>query len=207
MSERPEQTAICTAMSRLTRQQNEVMLKLFRTAYCVVKHNFSLRSFPALIDLQECNGLNLGRAYRNRMAASSFMSSIANVTQSAIIQSINSRKYFSLLIDGSTDVSTVEQEIVYCHYLEDGMPLTIFLGLMSVKSGTASQIVNDLDAFLTNFGITDWKNKIIGFGSDGASVNVGSEAGVATLKIFLTLFQYIVWHTSSNLPLWMPVKM
>lgn len=70
MSERPEQTA----MSRLTRQQNEVMLKLFRTAYCVVKHNFSLCSFPALIDLQECNGLNLGRAYRNRMAASSFVS-------------------------------------------------------------------------------------------------------------------------------------
>ena len=61
------------------------------------------------------------------------------------------------------------------------MQLTVFLGLMSVKSGTASQIVNDLDALLTNSGITDWKNKMIGFGSDGASVNVGSEAEVAAL--------------------------
>ena len=87
-------------MTRLTRQQNEVLLKLFRTAYCLGKQNFSLRSFPALIALQEQNGLTLSKAYRNRMAASSFVLSIANVMRCDIIEQINSREHFSLLIDG-----------------------------------------------------------------------------------------------------------
>ena len=111
VKEKPLDTPIHTAMTRLTRQQNEVF--------------FSLRSFPALYALQEQNGLTLSKAYRNRMAASSFVFSIANVMRCDIIEQINSREHFSLLIDGSTD---------------EGKPTTVFL-LMSSTSGTARQIL------------------------------------------------------------------
>ena len=84
------------------------MLKLFRTVYCIVKQNFSLQSFEALLQLQECNGLLLGRAYRNRTATCDFIESIATVIHREKIKSIKSGEFFSLLIDGSTDVCVKE---------------------------------------------------------------------------------------------------
>ena len=121
MNEAPEKAPLNTAVTRLTRSDNEIMLKLFRTAFCIVKNNFSQRSFPALITLQECNGLRLGKAYRNRMAVSSFISSISCVMQNEVIEKVKSAEFFSLLLDGSTDVSTTEKEIVYVRVIKDGI--------------------------------------------------------------------------------------
>ena len=45
----PTQAPIVRSVSHLTRQQNDIMLKLFRTAFCLVKQNMSVRSFPALL--------------------------------------------------------------------------------------------------------------------------------------------------------------
>lgn len=181
VKEAPEKAPLNAAVSRLTRQQNDTMLKLFRTAYCLVKQNFSLRSFPTIVSLQECNGLPLGRAYRNRTAASSFIESIATVLQKNIVNDINNGEFVSLMIDGSTDVAVKEQVIVYVRILKDGRPVTIFLGLISVKSGTAEGIFAGLDAFLTELGINNWKLKLVGLGTDGASVNVGSRGGLGAI--------------------------
>lgn len=177
----PTKAPLNVAISRLTRQENESMIRLFRTAYCIVKHNFSIRSFPALISLQECNGLPFAIAYKNRMAASSFITSISSVIQSSVVESINSTDYFSILVDGSTDISVTEQEIVYVRMLKDGRPVSVLLGLMAVKSGAAINIAAELDVFLTGLGIQNWKAKLVGLGTDGASVNVGSQGGLGAI--------------------------
>ena len=94
VKEAMEQAPLATVMSRLTRQDNEVMLKLFRTAYCIVKHNFSKCSFPVLITIQECNGLRMGKSYRNDMAASSFISSFScSKTKLVVLSQENSSPY------------------------------------------------------------------------------------------------------------------
>ena len=61
------------------------MLKLFGTAYCSVKQNMYIRSLTALVSLQECNGLHIGIAYRNKTAASLFIE---------IVSSVNSVEFF-----------------------------------------------------------------------------------------------------------------
>ena len=177
----PEKAPLNVSISRLIRQENETMIRLFQTAYYVVKHNFTIRSFPALIGLQECNGLSFGGANRNRMAASSFISSISSVIQSNAVENINSTDLFSILIDGSTDICAIEQEIVYVRILKDGRPVNVFLGLMSVKTGAAINIAVELDVFLTGLGIQTWKAKLVGLGTDGASVNVGSQGGLGAI--------------------------
>lgn len=157
------------------------MLKLFRTVYCIVKQNFSLRSFEALLQLQECNGLLLGRAYRNRTAACDFIESIATVIHREKIKSIKSGGFFSLLIDGSTDVSVKEQEIVHVKFLENGKPVTIFLGLITVENGTAEGILEGVDKFFSQIGMLNWKTKLVGLGTDGASVNIGTQGGLGAI--------------------------
>lgn len=76
----PEKAPWNVAVTRLTQQQNQTMLHLFRTAYCIVKHTFSIS-----VLLQKLNGLDLGTAYQNRMAASVFIASIAKVQLQSIV--------------------------------------------------------------------------------------------------------------------------
>ena len=179
----PETAPINRSISRLTQRDNLVMLKLFRTAYCVIKHNFSLRSFPVLITLQECNGLPLGHAYRNSVAACTFLHSISYVLQNGIVNDLKSADYFSLLLDGSTNVTVHEQEIMYARILKDGKPHNIFLGLMSLPSGSAEGISSGLHSFFSDMGFLNWKEKLVSLGTDGASVNVGAQGGLgAVLK-------------------------
>ena len=84
------------------------------------------------------------------MAASSFISSISTVIQSNVVESINSTDFFSILVDGSTNICTTEQEIVYVRMLKDGRPVNVLLGLISVKSGAAINIAAELDVFLAS---------------------------------------------------------
>lgn len=128
--EAPEKAPLPSAVIKLTRQQNDYITKLFRTVYCIVKQNMSLRSYPALIQLQCLNGLQVGKAYRNRTAATNFIRSISTVIYKTIIDDLNSQEYFSVLIDGSTDVAIKEQEIIYVKFIKDGKPTIHFLGLI-----------------------------------------------------------------------------
>lgn len=85
------------------------------------------------------------------------------------------------MLDGSTDVSTNEQQIIYARILVDNKPQNRFLGIISLKQSTASNIAEELGLFLTEIGIVDWKNKLVGLGTDGASVNIGVRGGLGVL--------------------------
>lgn len=178
----PEKAPLNVAVARLTEQQNAKMLQLFRTAYCIVKHNFTIRSFPALLSLQKLNGLDLRVAYQNRMAASVFIASIAEVQVRSVVDKLNEQEFFSILLDGSTDKSTIEQEIVYARLLDINLkPYNMFLGLMPVKGACAIDIADELGDFLDRLGVTDWKGRLSSLGTDGASVNTGSQGGLGTI--------------------------
>ena len=176
-SKDPEKAPLNRSISRLTREQNEMMLMLFRTAYCVAKHNFSLSSFPVLISLQESNGLRIWHAYKNNKAAISFIASIATVEQESLLEKLNATDFFSLLLDGSTDVSTSEQQI-YTRLLVENKPQNCLLGIISL---TASNIAEELELFLTETGMVDWKNKLVGLRTDGASINIGVRGGLGAI--------------------------
>ena len=178
----PETAPINRSISRLTQRDNLVMLKLFRTAYCVIKHNFLLRSFPVLITLQECNGLPLGHAYRNSVAACTFLHSISYVLQNDIVNDLKSADYYSPLLDGSTDVTVHEQEIMYVRILKDGKPHNIFLGLMFLPSGSAEGISSGLHSFFSDMGFLNWKEKLVSLGTEIQSENFDPDLIEAKLQ-------------------------
>ena len=100
VSKAPEKAPIVRSIAHLTTQQNEQMLLLFRTVFCLVKHNLSLNFFPVLLNLQQCNGLPIGPAYNNRKAASTFIDAIVAVHQQSLIDSLNGSDFFlSYLMD------------------------------------------------------------------------------------------------------------
>ena len=55
------------------------LTKLFGTAYYLAEKERPFTDFAGLIQLQNCNGADLGTTYMNDKAAQSFISSIAGV--------------------------------------------------------------------------------------------------------------------------------
>ena len=82
-------------------------------------------------------------------------------------------KFLTVLSDGSTDSSVLEQEIVYCRFAHEGKVLTQFLALQSVKKADAVNIAATIDTVASQTLSKDWKDKLVTLGTDGASVMLG----------------------------------
>lgn len=103
--------------------------------------------------------------------------SIYTVLQKKVDTLVQGSPFVSLLIDESTDISTIENLIIYIKLLNNFNPETHLLGNVHIPNGqaaTVTQIVKDIMASRH----LDEK-KVVGFGSDGASVMTGKNNGMA----------------------------
>ena len=95
--------------------------------------------------------------------------------------------FFSILTDGSTDASIIEKEAIFVITFDPspagsdkiGIKIT-FLELADLSNADASGVLKSIKTSFEKLGIDDMR-KLVGFGSDGASVNAGKKQGVKTL--------------------------
>ncbi|MGH0116548.1 UNVERIFIED_CONTAM: hypothetical protein FKN15_014748 [Acipenser sinensis] len=87
---------------------------------------------------------------------------------------------YSLVIDESTDISTIKQLCVVSRYSSKPLQKTLsaFLGLLTLEGGTAEAISEDLVSFLNEIGLHF--EKCIGIGTDGCNVMVGKNKSIYT---------------------------
>lgn len=97
------------------------------------------------------------------------------------IQKIAEKKFYSILIDGATDSSVTENELVFVRLVNCGVPENHYLSIEDIQNANAQGILNWIEKSFERAEIADWKSNLVGFGSDGASVNLGSKGGVAAL--------------------------
>ena len=71
---------------------------------------------------------NLGDSYLNDKRCREFIGSISAVQHLAVAERLikQSPWFFSLIVDGGTDVSTKELELMYMRYLEQGTTVNRF---------------------------------------------------------------------------------
>lgn len=85
----------------------------------------------------------------------------------------------SSLIDGATDTSVTENELIYVRFLDEGKPVNHYLGVEDIQNANATGILQTIETAFERSNVDNWKDKLVGFGSDGASVNLGVRGGVA----------------------------
>ena len=88
---------------------------------------------------------------------------------------------FSLIIDETTDISTVKQLVLICRYYDSTLRKTVdkYLALISVTDCSASGIVKSLLNFFEKHAIPF--DNLIGFASDNASLMMGRKSEVQHL--------------------------
>jgi hypothetical protein len=175
----------------------ETTERVFRTAYKQIKLNRPFLDFESEIEVQELNGLDMGRILHSNVACGDIARYICAEMRKAVCAAIVSRKSkFAILIDESTTISNLSTLIVYIRTaFDDNGPVTMFLDLVELKSTTANAIVSGLLTSLKNHGISDdfIRDNCVGLATDGASVMLGKKAGVA--KLLMDKYPRIIpWH-------------
>ena len=83
-----------------------------------------------MLKLDALNGADVGKEYCNDKAAAIFAHHIAEVEGERLIEQVEAADFVSLIFDGSTDASVIEQEMIYIHTCKSGEPSVNFLGVI-----------------------------------------------------------------------------
>ena len=139
----------------------------FELCFVMVKKSIAFNKYPALLQLEQHHGVDMGCAYGTVESTKSFIGFIAKSQHQGFPTSLStctSSHFFSVLMDGTTDAGSVEQELIAIPAHEC---LEEALKVVRVESTL------DKDSVLSVSG----KPVLIGVGPDGASVKVGEKTG------------------------------
>lgn len=175
------QTPIGQAFGKAKTGEEHRVIKLFDIAYGMAKEGIAFKKFSFITELEKRHGVDLGQTYQTEKMCREFTSIISNSLKSEMVKELNTSQYFTVMCDGSTDVSAIEKESIFVMHVNDTAEVNCnFYALRSVKHATATGIKECLlDSFTENS--VDIYDKFIGFLSDGASVNLGKKSGLVAL--------------------------
>ena len=171
------------------------MKKKFDICYLMAKEGMGFEKFPALHELQSRHGVSIGSTYVTPQSAKLFTHYIALAQREGFISQLSVAKFYSFLMDGSTDAGNIEQELVlisFCRKDDSARKVrscTKLLSLLSPEKADADGLLKCLSNALQPLGVTDvldqvnvigvsGKPVLVGGGTDGASVNIAQHSGM-----------------------------
>ena len=178
------------AIKQGQRACDESLSSLFRVAYFIGKQSLPYTKFLSLCSLfASVKAPITAFLYHNEKSCADLIACMSNVIKKKIICRVRNYHVYGIMIDESTDISVTGHLVVFATIIEEGVPMTVFLGLLEIEGGKkdASIIFECLVKHLKIWKLDLCKS--VAFGSDGASTMVGTHGGGATrLKNHLNSF-------------------
>ena len=103
---------IVKAFNKLPEDERERLKVKFDIVYFVGTEKLPFTSYPKICELETRHGVQVGTSYRNENAGKDFMHYIAMAKRQVLLQKLTKAKFFSLLLDGSTDKGNVDNEVL-----------------------------------------------------------------------------------------------
>ena len=171
---------IAKAFSTMDGASRELLKRKFDMAYMIAKEKLPFTKMIPICELEEHHEVQLGQGYKNDHACATFIKHIAEEQQQVLITNLSSIKFLFVQVGGSTDSGNVDDELFTVQYfdskIDDGTVhvRNQFLTVRQLKHGDSKGIFDSFKAAMSYGGIVDWDTKLIGFGCDGAAVNIAA---------------------------------
>lgn len=114
--------------------------KLFRNSHAIAKASRPLSDFTWIARLDDKKGIDVGQTYRNVNSCKEFLVSIAVVERKKIEQQLKDAKMYTIMSDGSRDVSVIENKIVYIHFALNREVHCYFVGVIECEHDNGAGI-------------------------------------------------------------------
>ncbi|XP_065892470.1 zinc finger protein 862-like [Dysidea avara] len=192
---------IVVALNTLGDEERARLRVKFDISYYIAKEKLPFRKYPGICELETHHGVNVGRAYTTETASKDFTHYITEAQRMKVIGQLKKCKFFSVLLDGSTDSGNIENELIMAVWFnpedaDEKVSTTISYFSISRPSSTTAQGLFDLlqDAMQKIMGIQDITveecSALVGVGTDGAAVNV---AGAGLKGLVERQLPWVFW--------------
>ena len=175
------------AKSFLSNEDREGLCIKMNAVYHVIKNEDLSTDYPKLLKLQTKNGVpqllksKTQASYATNDAGAISGNFIGCYNVDLLKKDLDTINYFSVLTDGSTDSGVTEQETKYILFLNDGVPKVQYFSVESIKNANAAGIHKSIQTAFNRFSVTEFKDRIVGLNTDGASVNMGRLNGLGKI--------------------------
>jgi hypothetical protein len=169
---------IAKALHKLDQASEAILCKKFEVSYFIAKQNLAFVKMGPLCELLERQGTSLGQGYKNDKACATFVHYIAADQRLKLLDTLSRLKFFCLQSDASTDSGNIEEELFLIFYFD---PYTSygkvcvqdkFLAVRQPNRCTGLGLFECFESAMEYVGLSDWKDRLVGFGCDGASANM-----------------------------------
>ena len=119
--------------------------------------------------------------YTSQGAVVDFIEALGKWVEESVLNRLQKASYYSIMADKCTDITTVEELSIFCHWEENSSPVESFMELVPLTKADAESISTVVIKCLKEKNLQ--VGNIIGMGFDGAATFSGKESGVqARLK-------------------------
>ena len=173
----------------------ERVKKKFDISFVLAKEHMPFMKYPAIHQVEEKHGVDLGATYKNRDAAHNFTHYIAESQRRQLKASLGTCHFYSVLMDGSTDKGRVENELfvlLFCRRddsVQEIKTCARYFCVLEPSRANADGLVECLCTAIKKMGIENLLEResvlsvselpvLVGCGTDGATVNVSDQNGM-----------------------------
>ena len=168
----------------------QITSNMIKTVYAEVRMNIPFQYHPYMVELLKLHGVNVGFHHYDARSATRMVDVISSSMHKTLLETLKQNNYpCSLIVDTSSSIGLFHYLSVLIQTLEKERPVVYFYKLIEVgQDSTATGLMNAFETSLyqEKIDITGFfKNNLVGFGADGASVNLGPKGGfIVKLKEF-----------------------
>ena len=186
--------------------QEQAVVSGMRTVYWLAEEQIATEKYKSLMNIlkmlgcKDIENLNVAKnaSYNSVQTAKDFQSVIAECIQDEITEKLHKSPFVSVMADESTDIAVSKKLLIYAKLICDGIvPETHFLTNITIEEEqcTAPVVTQKIQNVIAARSIP--VDKVMCFGSDGASIMTGRVGGVSTFlkKENPFMINIIVWLT------------
>ncbi|KAJ8872858.1 hypothetical protein PR048_026474 [Dryococelus australis] len=171
---------------------------IYKSAYYIAKNDRPYSDHFGFLELQQLNGVDIGVGLHSRYSAVEIIDHILKEMKCKIIRQIlEISGKLSIIFDESTSLGATSTLIVYlkCEVSNELPPYFLFLDLIELPDQKSETVFEHLLNCLNKHGFHDnyLKENLVAFASDGASVMLRKNSGIAK-KLVTKYTNIVLWH-------------
>ena len=186
-----ENDAITKSIDKANKKYIRSICKVFNTVYSLAKRSRPFSDVEDEIELQIKNGVDMGVGLHYRKTAVKIVAHIAKDIRCQLFSKIMKEGIkICVIVDEASTISCKQVLTIYVKVEDCELHTTIFLGL-SGQGAIHRCLLECLNS--VGFNMDYFRNNLLAFCSDGASVMLGRSSGVG-VRLRNDFPNIIIWH-------------
>ena len=104
---------VVSSLKKVSPEVYERLKEKFQTTYFTIKNEFPIAACKTILKLEQLHGVDIGNKYLNCTPLGMFIDYIGKDLKNKLSDKMSGANFFNVLCDGSMDVATRENEVIY----------------------------------------------------------------------------------------------